>query len=491
MDKKSHLFYFNNWISLAGAIVGIGSAFAFILLFALDLFGGKPHNAYLGILTYLVAPGFLICGLTMILAGWILHRRQILRSEHGKSALTFSLDLTNRFERRKFLYFTAGTFVFLILTAVGSYKTYHVTESVEFCGLVCHSVMEPEYTTYQIGSHARVDCVECHIGSGATWYVKSKISGLYQIYSVAFDKYSHPIETPIKNLRPARETCEQCHWPEKFTGNLDRIYPHYLPDEENTPFAVRMSLKVGGADPRRGPAEGIHWHMSANHTVEFIAEDEKLQIIPWVRVTDEDGSVTEYAAPGFDGNPETSVIHTMDCMDCHNRPSHAYNPPGESVDQALYLGRLPDSLPGIKRLAVELLTGEYTDKKEAFEAISASMTEAYSGSEKLAGAIEELQTIYALNFFPRMQADWSAYPDNIGHKNWPGCFRCHDDSHTSTDGSKTIEMSNCNSCHSILAQGTSKEQLELLGPEGTAFDHPGGDVEGFLCSDCHDGTLAE
>ncbi|WP_269524993.1 cytochrome c3 family protein [Coraliomargarita parva] len=490
MSRKSSLSYFNNWISLCGAVIAIGSAFSFIFLFVMDLFAGHS-NAYLGILTYIASPAFLILGMGLMLVGWFLHRRQILRNESGISALTFSLNLANRSDRKKFIIFTAGTFIFLILSAIGSYKTYHVTESVEFCGEVCHAVMEPEYTTYQTGAHARVACVECHIGSGAEWYVKSKLSGLYQVYSVALDKYNRPIETPVHNLRPARDTCEACHWPEKFTGNLDRTYPHFLADDENTPFTVRMSLNVGGADPRRGAAEGIHWHMSASNMVEFIAEDEQLQTIPWIRVTYPDGSVAEYVTPDFEGNPADYEIHKMDCMDCHNRPAHVFKPPSELVDQSLYLGQLPTELSGVKRLAVELLTGEYADSAEALAAIEAGLTEAYEGDELLTAGIQELQGIYAANFFPKMKADWSAYPNNIGHMNWPGCFRCHDDMHSTKDGSRTVEMSNCNSCHSILAQGSTSEELRTLHPDGVEFKHPGGDVEGFLCSDCHDGTLAE
>ena len=195
--RPSHLSYFNNWISLSGAVVAIGSTFSFLFLFAIELLTGN-NNPYLGILTYLAAPAFLITGLSMMLAGWLLYKRQLSRSKTGHSTLTFSLDLSNPSDRRKFILFTTGTAVFLVLSAIGSYKTYHVTESVAFCGEVCHAVMEPEYTTYQNGSHARVDCVECHIGSGAKWYVKSKLSGLYQVYSVSFNKYNRPIETATR-----------------------------------------------------------------------------------------------------------------------------------------------------------------------------------------------------------------------------------------------------------------------------------------------------
>lgn len=490
MKKPSFFSYFNNWISLCGAVIMIGSAFSFIFLFAIEIFTGAS-NAYLGILTFLAAPGFFFLGSGLAFFGWLYYRRQVSKQKEDGTVIRFSFDLTNRSDRRKFLLFTSGTFVFLIVSAIGSYETYHLTESVEFCGEVCHTVMEPEYTTYQAGAHARVACVECHIGSGAEWYVKSKLSGLYQVYSVAFNKYATPIDTPVHNLRPAQETCEQCHWPQKFTGDIDRTYPGFLADEANTPFTVRMSLKVGGANPRRGEAEGIHWHVSQNHEIEFIAEDEDLQVIPWIRVTYDDGRVEEYVTDEFEGNPEDYEIHKMDCMDCHNRPAHVFESPSDSVNQSLHLGHLSRELPGIKALAVELLIGEYEDSEEAFEAIRAGLIEAYPGHSDLEATVGEIQSIYSLNFFPKMKADWSAYPNNIGHMDWPGCFRCHDDWHSTPDGSKSIQMSNCNECHSILAQGSTPSELSVLHPDGVEFKHPGGDVEGFLCSDCHDGTLAE
>src|SRR6185295_7121108 len=212
-------------------------------------------------------------------------------------------------DRKMMGLFLTGSVLFLLLSAVGSYHTYQFTESVQFCGQACHTVMKPELVTYQHGSHARVACVECHIGPGAEWFVKAKISGLYQVYAVAFDKYPRPVPTPIKNLRPAQETCEQCHWPQKFVGNLDKTYSYFLGEETNTPYSIRLTMKVGGGDPTHGPVGGIHWHMNVGNKVEYIATkldtnhvwvaDEMRQSIPWVRVVDKQGVVTEYRSPGF------------------------------------------------------------------------------------------------------------------------------------------------------------------------------------------------
>ncbi len=484
-EKERGIRYFNNWISLAGAVIALGSGFSFLLLFALDTFS-RSRNAYLGILTYIVAPAFFILGGMVTLLGWYWHRRQIRGSTSGRSALTFSLDLSQKRDRRNFVLFTSGTMAFLLLSAFGSYKTYHITESVEFCGEVCHTVMEPEFTTYQRGSHARVSCVACHIGSGAEWYVKSKLSGLYQVYSVIFKKYATPIDTPVRNLRPAQDTCEQCHWPQKFTGDLDRTLVRYLEDEENTPYYLRLGLKVGGGDPQHGPVSGFHWHVT--NKVEFWAADPDQLIIPWVRVTTVDGRTREYRTSGLVAEVPEEGIHTMDCMDCHNRPAHIFQSPGEAVDRALFLGRLDAQLPGIKGLALALLTGRYATAAEAEKALADGVREKYAGDHRVPATTAVLQEIYRNNFFPLMQADWSDYPSHLGHKNFPGCFRCHDDRHTTADGRYQIQMSDCNSCHTILAQGKSPADLKVLSAEGLDFAHPGGDYGGGLCSECHTGA---
>ena len=204
------------------------------------------------------------------------------------------IDLSRPRDRRFLGFFLAGSALFLLVCAELSYHTYHYTESTQFCGQACHTVMKPELVTYYHGPHARVACAECHIGPGATWFVKSKLSGTYQVYAVAFNKYPRPMPTPIKNLRPAQETCEQCHWPKKFVGNLDRTYHYFLGDETNTPFTVRLMLKVGGGDPTHGPVGGIHWHMNVGNKIEYIATDDARQKIPWVRMTDRQGVVTEF-----------------------------------------------------------------------------------------------------------------------------------------------------------------------------------------------------
>jgi nitrate/TMAO reductase-like tetraheme cytochrome c subunit len=479
-----------NWISLMGLVIVTGSLFSFLLLFLLDTLA-HFSNPYIGILTYFVAPGFLFFGLFLTIIGALRERKKL-----GESVALLPkmvVDLSRPRDRKMMGLFIAGSVLFLLLSAVGSYHTYHFTESTQFCGQACHTVMEPELVTYEHGPHARVACVQCHIGPGARWFVKAKISGTYQLYATAFDKYPRPVPTPIKNLRPAQETCEQCHWPQKFVGNLDRTYHYFLADETNTPFNVRLTMKVGGGDPTHGPVGGIHWHMNVDNKVEYIATDEARQKIPWVRITDSQGVVTEFRTPGFTNDPASLGIRTMDCMDCHNRPAHMYKSPNQAVNLAMSLGNVDPALPWIKSNAVYALTRNYTNRTQALEGIATILAQSYPGEKhpnaqgEVRKAIDAVQKIYKENFFPEMKASWEAYPDNIGHMIWQGCFRCHDGKHTTADGKRSVKASDCNTCHTILAQGTGAE-LNLLRPDGQKFKHPGDEVDG-ACNDCHTGGL--
>ncbi|MDB6026557.1 MAG: hypothetical protein JWM68_2780, partial [Verrucomicrobiales bacterium] len=387
-----------------------------------------------------------------------------------------------------FWFITAAT-VFLLLTSIGSYKTYHYSESVQFCGQACHTPMKPEYTAYLLSAHARVDCVACHVGSGADAYVKAKLNGMHQLMGVIKGDYQRPIKTPIRNLRPAQETCEQCHWPQKFDGNLDRTYAHFLADETNTPFSVRLLLKVGGGDGEHGRAEGIHWHMNIANKIEYIASDEKRQVIPWVRMTDKTGKVTEFRVAGFTNDLAKAALRRMDCMDCHNRPAHQYHAPNDSVDMAMSTGKIETTLPWIKSNAVTVLTASYSTEDEALSKISATLRAQYGTYSKLDSLVSAVQGIYTNNFFPEMKVSWSAYPDNLGHKNSEGCFRCHDGKHKSTDPAmKMISATDCNSCHLILAQGSGAD-LEKLNAKGNTFFHVDSPNEDFSCAECHNGAL--
>ena len=476
-----------NWCTLAGAIIATGGLFAFLFLFTLDMTGKGRGNPYLGILTYVVAPFFLATGLVLVLFGAWRRRAELARLRGLGRPAPLAIDLSRKRDRVILTTFVSGTLVYLLMTAVGSYQTYVYTESVEFCGMVCHSVMGPELTAYRRNSHARVACVDCHVGEGAARFVTAKINGVRQLFGITFDNYPRPIPIPIHNLRPARETCERCHWPEKHSGNLERTIPRFLSDDANTPFTVRLLLKVGGSGTDHGKPEGIHWHTGKDTTVEYYASDAQRQTIPWVRVTDPSGRVTIYRKTDFKGTPDPAQIRIMDCIDCHNRPAHRYSTPNDAVDEAIYLGRIDRSLPGIKRTAVDLLTQPYATQEEGEAKIEAALLKKYPGAAHINEAAVAVSAVYQFNFFPEMKVDWSKYPENIGHMDNPGCFRCHDGKHVADNGNP-MPATACDSCHVILAQGAGAD-LAKLAPAGLAFKHPSADLEGvdLICSDCHNG----
>jgi hypothetical protein len=266
---------------------------------------------------------------------------------------------------------------------------------------------------------------------------------------------------------------------------LDRTFHYFQSDASNSPYSIRLLLKIGGSDPRHGPVGGIHWHNIPGNKVEYVAADEKRQKIPWVRVTDADGKVTVFKTKNFTNDVSGMEIRTMDCMDCHTRPSHRFLSPEKAVNQAMAFDRIDPTLPWIKTNAMHVLTLPYKTETEARESIAATLAEKYPNDARIKTAIATLQQIYSENFFPEMKADWSSYPDNVGHMIWPGCFRCHDGQHKTEDQKMTIKANDCNACHTILAQGAG-EQLNRLSPGGLQFEHPGGDYD-ISCTDCHTG----
>ena len=478
--------HFNNWISAIGGVLAGGALFSFAFLVWMDFTQGDK-NPYLGILTYIVAPGFLITGLGTVFFGAWAQRRWAIK--HASMPDKWRLDFSDRNQRRYLILFACGAVVFLGLSAFGSYQTYHYSESNQFCGEVCHSAMNPELTAYKRGAHARVVCVDCHIGSGAKWFIKAKVNGTHQLISYTLNDYKRPIETPIKNLRPAQDICERCHWPEKFHGNIDVSREHFLSDKKNTAYSIRLLMRVN-LGQSGSPLGGIHWHVNQNDRVEYYPADEKRQDIPWMRVINKkDGTARVYRIASFQGEPPADQIRVMDCMDCHNRPAHVFPTANDSVEQAMTAGSLSPKLPNIKRTAVQALTQpDITTAGEAPQKIADFLRAKYPGNPELPAAITEVQAIYAAIIFPERKADWRVYPSNIGHKDWPGCFRCHDDKHKTAIG-ETVRASDCASCHTILAQGNGPE-LENLSARGMTFNHPGGELDpDLICSDCHNGGI--
>jgi len=479
--------HFNNWISAIGGVIAAGGMFSFAFLVWMDFTQGDK-NPYLGIFTYIVAPGFLIAGLAIAFIGAWLQRRWAIK--HAATMPDkWRLDFSNARQRHSLILFGTGAAGFLMLSAFGSYQTFLYSESTQFCGQVCHAAMNPEFVAYQRNAHARVDCVECHVGSGAQWFIKAKLNGVHQLIAYTLDNYQRPIATPVKNLRPAQDTCEKCHWPEKFAGSVERNAEHFLSDKKNTPYTTRLLMHVNVGQPG-SPLSGIHWHVNPNDRVEYFAADEKRQDIPWMRVTNlKDGSSHIFRTEAFKGEPPADRIRVMDCIDCHNRPAHGFPTANDVVERAMAAGLLSTNLPNIKRVAVQAMTQkEITTDAAAPRQIADFLRSKYTGAAELAAVTAEVQQLFATTIFPERKADWRVYPNNLGHKDWLGCFRCHDDKHKTSAG-QAVRASDCTSCHTLIAQGAGVE-LESLTAKGLTFKHPGGELDPDLtCADCHNGGV--
>ncbi len=394
-------------------------------------------------------------------------------------------------------YATLGVLTLIVLTA-GVY-TWDYTNSPEFCGTACHT-MPPEYTSYLTSPHARIDCVECHIGRGfIAERVTRKAGDLRHVVLMATQRYEFPIRAT--DLRPARETCERCHFPEKFSDDSLREIKHYLPDENNTPMTTFLVLKTGGGSARQGLGRGIHWHVE--NPVFYYPTDPEEQDIPYVRVQNPDGSTAEYIdiEAGFDPSTvDEADLKQMDCITCHNRITHLVYNPQDSVDGMLARGVIDRSIPEIRSKAVAALSGPYSSDEEALAAIAA--LDAYylqtypdyaaENPQTIDSAIATLQDTYRQSVFRHQKSDWSTHPNNIGHEDSPGCFRCHDGKHLNAD-QQAIRLE-CNLCHSIPVVAGPNDfvsEIEISrGPEPQSHLNPNWislhrSAYNATCADCH------
>lgn len=487
-----------NWISLAGATIALISLFMIVFLFAVTLTLEK-QAAYLGLVVYILLPGVMLTGLMFIPVGMFYKIRRDHREGVRPKQDWPRIDLNDPRQRNAALIFAVGTTLFLFLSAFGSYQAFEYTESVSFCGTLCHTVMEPEHVAHSNSAHARVRCVECHVGPGVDWYVRSKLSGLYQVYAVSTNKFPRPIPTPIENLRPARAVCEQCHWPQKFYAHQYLVRTHYLPDRENTRWEIGLTLKIGPPQQSRSYHSGIHWHINPQVKIEYRSSNEKREELPWVRYTNlETGQVKVFQDAENALQPAqigSIAPRTMDCLDCHNRPSHRYLSPSAFIDLAMASGEIPSDLPELKREAVQLCSSSYATSEAATEAIGSGLKSLYRDKfpeiwnkrrQEVEQAVDAVQANYVRNAFPEMKANWNAYPDHIGHLESNGCFRCHNGRHRTSEGE--IISNACDLCHTIVSQGTpdALEQATLGG--SLPFRHPvdiGGMWSETPCADCH------
>jgi nitrate/TMAO reductase-like tetraheme cytochrome c subunit len=372
-----------------------------------------------------------------------------------------SQQIDSHTRRSKLIFLMVAGTIGIMLLVVGTYQLVEFTDSTAFCGRLCHNVMYPEYTAYQASPHSRVTCSECHVGSGADYLVRSKLSGIPLIITTIAETYDRPIPVPVENLRPARETCEQCHRPEVFSGDIVRVHTTFLPDEANTPKVDTRVMHVGGGET--GVARDIHWHIAAK--VWYLALDKQRQEIAWVGVENDTGEITmEYIDPNKAAEITPERIQNekrlMDCIDCHNRATHIFQSPEELVDEALVQGKIDTDLPYIKRESVEALDPPNASLDEAYVKVKAitdfyrtNYPQVYSEKkEEIDKAIDELKEIARLTTFPFMKVTYETYLDNLDHIKAPSCMRCHGKL-IATSGEQKGRAINvhCNLCHDIMS----------------------------------------
>ncbi|MGA3136684.1 MAG: NapC/NirT family cytochrome c [Terracidiphilus sp.] len=455
------LFFGNNPISLAGGAITSAAGVTMIGYWLVELFGRPNDNPYLGIIFFLLLPSLFTAGLLLIPVGVYVRRRKLQKA--GQIPAEFpKIDLNDRVFRHGLDIVLVATIVNLLVVSVASYRGSAYMDSPQFCGQSCH-VMHPEYTAYKISAHSHVDCVACHIGSGAQAYFSAKVNGTKQLLEVAFDRYPTPIESPVQNLRPARYICEGCHTPARFVGEKLLVKSTFADDEKNTETQTVVVLHLGGQDSL-SHLTGIHG-VHLGH-IEYIATDPTRTAIPWVQKQNPDGSETVFAASALNGAVPQGERRLMDCIDCHNRAAHTFVTAEDALNRAMADGAVSPELPWVHKEGLELLKAAYASEAEARTRIPQQLATFYSSqhSEVLTAkaalvkqAGDELATLYSQNVFPFMKVTWGTHPNHIGHMSYPGCFRCHDGDHAAKDG-KSITQ-DCAACHNLLAVDEAKPKV--------------------------------
>jgi hypothetical protein len=349
----------------------------------------------------------------------------------------------------------ASIAVIMLLVFVLGIDIWEGTNAVSFCGLTCHT-MPPQYTTHKVSAHANVSCEDCHMGRDVFGVMlPRKIKYSWQTGSaMVTGNYEYPIVA--KNMIPARAACENCHKPETFTSDKLVSIIHFAEDEANTAESTYLAVKIGGGTTRQGLGLGIHWHIE--NPVYFYSTDREQQLIPYVVVTNSDGSKTEYVdiESGIDpASIKPEQLTQMDCITCHNRTAHGIPDPENAVDSMLSRGLISTEIPNIKKAAVAKLSAPYASEKEAMDGIAtladdykSSYADFYTANAALVdAAVKALQDDYKVSFFTDQKMNWQTHPNNAGHINSPGCFRCHDGKHLTASG-EGVRLE-CNLCHSI------------------------------------------
>jgi hypothetical protein len=441
-------------LAIAGVLIATAAGVSFVVLTVAGL-AGLVHNPYAWLVVFIGLPALLVLGLLLIAAGTWLERRRL--AHQSRAADWLVLDLRRTGVRRTVLIVSALTLINVSIILLAGYGSLHYMESPTFCGQVCHTPMRPQFTAWQMASHAGTECVQCHVGDGPRAFLRAKLAGVRQLRHVIANSYPRPIP-PGADMPPGAQaaTCRGCHRPEQAVGDRIRVVREYADDEANTETKTVLQMHLGA-----GSASGraIHWHADPAIRVEYAATGEGNETIPYVKLTKPDGRVTEYLASDADATataavtpPPTTALRRMDCIDCHNTVGHPMAPSAaQAVDQAIAFGQISRQLPYVRREGIKLLTVAYDSDEAAMTGIDRDLRRFYASygdaidAQAIARTVTALQAQYRRAVFPSMKVTWGAYPTQKGHTTATGCFRCHDDSHKDKTGA-TIS-GDCEYCH--------------------------------------------
>ena len=463
--------YARNPITVLGFGLTTLSGLTLLIFLALEV-AGQVDNPYTGVFGSAFLPALFVGGLLLMPLGILRRRRALMRSGQGAQTISTypTLDFNDRHLRRVVVVIAALTVINVVVLATSSVVAMNFMDTPKFCGTVCHKVMRPEYTAYQNSPHSRVKCTQCHIGPGASWAVRSKFDGLRQVWKVMTGTYAHPIPSPVHTLRPARDTCESCHWPAKHYGDKLRVIGRFAEDDKNSASFTALLLRTGGGAVGAGqPNGGIHWwHIYADNRIRYLATDKRRQEIAWVELTTPDGKRTEFTREGAKLPAADDILkqaRVMDCIDCHNRPTHLFETPAKAVDSVLQRQADLRNLPFFKREAVKAVSAAYTTHDEGVAGVRTSVADFYRKSypdlathdgQLVLRAADEAAGVYDRTVFPQMDTSSKTHPNNIGNDDTPGCFRCHDGNMKAAKGDQVIP-NDCDTCHAILVDGSPKE----------------------------------
>jgi NapC/NirT cytochrome c family protein len=432
-----------NLVSLVGAAITTAMAALFVSLFVLQLLGYLT-NPYIGLLIYVAVPAVFVLGLLLIPLGMWLAARRHRRGGHVQPPEWPVIDLRQPHQRHVLVAVLALTIINLVIVSLAAYGGVHYMETSSFCGRVCHTTMEPQFVAHQAWPHARVECVDCHVGTGAGAFVAAKAAGTRQLFQVLTNNIPKPVPSPAELIQPARATCGECH--SGFMRERDeiRVVREFGDDEANTETTSTLRMHVGG------PSAGIHRHNSLE--IDYPAADEDKDTISYVRARSADGTVREFRTEGASGSG-VGTLRRMDCLDCHNRPAHTFSfTPQRAVDGAVAQGDIPRELAFARREAVAAVSAEYADRMAALEGIATRLRTFYASrpgtdARLVERAVAGVYGVWTRNVFPLMRVTWGTYPNHVGHVDTPGCFRCHDDTHKAADGA--VIKQDCELCHAI------------------------------------------